>query len=97
MEQFKRNMPYILFLAFAIKLIGFNSATLLDVLALLIAGLGLAFFELRIENKKFTEITSEINKLQASLALKDTKIDELRQQVSAVRTVQGLKVQSRTP
>lgn len=91
MEQVKRNIPYGLFIALGLKLLILGTSNLYDVLALLVLGCGLAFFELRIENKKIQELSNEINKLDKTLQEKSAKLEDLSKSLSSIRMAQGIK------
>lgn len=94
MEQFKRNFPYCLFVCLGLKLLILGTSNLFDVLALLVLGLGLAFFELRVENKKFLELSNKINGLELDNLRKSEKIKEIEEKMNSIRIVQGMKQQA---
>lgn len=91
MEQLKRNLPYILFIALGLKLIALGSNSIFDVLSLFVLGLGLAFFELRLENKKFSELTSKINDLESKNTKNTQEIEILNKTITSVKAVTGMK------
>ncbi len=94
MEQFKRNLPYALFISLGLKLLILGTSNLFDVLALLVLGLGLAFFELRVENKKFLELSNKINTLETENQTKSNKLKDLEEKVNSIRLIQGMKQQA---
>jgi hypothetical protein len=94
MEIYKRNLPYVLFIALGLKLLILGASSLYDVLALLVLGAGLAFFELRVENKKFQEILSKFKELQEKTDIKFEELDRVKTALSAVRISNGLKQQN---
>ena len=98
MEIYKRNLPYVLFIALGLKLLVLGAQSLFDVLALLVLGLGLAFFELRIENSKFTKLSNDIKDLQENDELKSKILGEFKKQIESIRTIQGVRtVNGRQP
>lgn len=91
MEKLKRNLPYILFIFTGLKLLILGTSNLFDVLSLLVLGLGLAFFELRVENEKFNKISNENQEYSKKINDLDKKVNELDQKLNSVRIVQGMK------
>lgn len=91
MEIYKRNLPYVLFIALGLKLLVLGANSLFDVLALLVLGLGLAFFELRPENKKFEELSSKINSLQEKHDNNQVVLSTLTKSMENIFNLQGIK------
>lgn len=94
MEKVKRNLPYVLFISLSLKLLILGSTSLFDSLALLILGAGLVFFELRVENKKFQELSNKINNLEQKDLSKVELLEELKRNINSVKAVQGFKQQN---
>lgn len=94
MEKVKRNVPYVLFISLGLKLLILGSTNIFDTLALLVLGLGLAFFELRLENQKFHELSNKINNLEQKDLSKAELIEELRKTIGTIKAVQGFKQQN---
>lgn len=91
MEIYKRNLPYVLFIALGLKLLIQGANSLFDVLALLVLGLGLAFFELRPENKKFEELSNKINSLQQKQDHNQVLLGNLTKSMDSILNLQGIK------
>lgn len=91
MEIYKRNLPYVLFIALSIKLIVMGSQSLFDVLALLVLGLGLAFFELRVENTKLVELSSKVDDLENKSKLQTEVIQEMSKNMNSIKVASGFK------
>ena len=94
MEKVKRNIPYVLFISLGLKLLILGSSNLFDILALFVLGLGLAFFEIRVENQKFQELSNKFNNLEEKNKNQVELLEELRKNVNSVRAVQGFKQQN---
>lgn len=80
-----------LFIALGLKLLVLGANSLFDVLALLVLGLGLAFFELRPENKKFEELSSKINSLQEKHDNNQVVLSTLTKSMENIFNLQGIK------
>ncbi len=94
MEQVKRNIPYVLFISLGLKLLILGSSNIFDILALFVLGLGLSFFELQFENKKFIKLSNKINDLEAQSKIMTDLLADLKTNINSVKAVQGYKQQN---
>lgn len=91
METIKRNIPYVLFISLSLKLLILGSSNLFDILALFVIGLGLAFFEIRLENAKFQELSNKIDNLDKKHQENSQILENTRNSITALKAAQGLK------
>lgn len=74
-----------------LKLLILGTTNLFDVLSLLVLGLGLAFFELRVENAKFVNLSKENAEFSNKINSLELKVEELSKNIQTVKAVQGFK------
>ena len=91
MDKHIKNVPLILFIAYASKLIALG-ASLTDAAILLILGAVSSYLQYKFNDKQLVEMSKKIEAIESKTNIDHNNLDEIRTNLSGLKLKQNLKL-----